>query len=257
MNYIELNKFSELHDGKNIFFCKIDYILNDFKTISEIKNDVVLITGNSDYAIDGNLLKMMPSNIKKWYGQNVLANDPRIVPIPMGIENKLESYRKGHGIGYFDRVDEKEKLLNRLNNVTPTKKIYANFNLNTNYQYRSIIKNICVNAEHITWEESNLSLSNFFDRILDYECIVCPIGNGIDTHRLWETLYSKRIPITIKAGDYGIYKLYEKFPIIVLNNVNDLMDYELILEKILKIKNTKYDENLLSYDYWLDIIKTT
>ena len=257
MNYIELNKFSELHDGKNIFFCKTDYIMNEFKTISELKNDVILITGNSDYPIDENLIMKIPSNVKKWYGQNVLTNDPRIIPIPIGLENKIESYRLGHGIGYFDRVNEKENLLNRLNTTTPTKKIYANFNVNTNYQYRSIIKNMCIKIDHITWEEPNLKISDFFDGILDYECVVCPIGNGVDTHRLWETLYSKRIPITIKSGDYGIYKLYEKFPIIVLNNVNELMDYELILEKISKIKNTKYDENLLSYDYWSNIIKTT
>jgi hypothetical protein len=98
-------------------------------------------------------------------------------------------------------------------------------------------------------------LTSFFDKILDYEAIICPIGNGIDTHRLWETLYSNRIPIIIKVGDYKIYELYEKLPIIILENENQLYDEKLLDIKINQIKNNQYDMSLLDMSHWGKIIK--
>ena len=228
---IQLNNFSELHDGRKIIFCKTDFLLEEFKHISTLSNKVILISGNSDYAITDNLLSLLPKNVIKWYAQNALSNDKRLIPIPMGIENKLPSIREGHGIGYYDRVLLKENLLSGNKSVIPTKKIYSNFQVSTNYQHRNPIKNICIDCNHIDWEEPNLSIEQFFDKVLDYEMIVCPAGNGVDTHRLWEVIYSNRIPITIKVGEFKIYELYEKLPIIILNSLHELNDLELIYEK--------------------------
>ncbi len=250
MEIIQLNKFSSLHDGNRIIFCKTDFILNEFQNISNIENDVIFITGNSDYAITEEYFNLIPKNIKKWYAQNVLVFNDIIEPIPMGIENKNESVRTGHGIGYYDRVLNKENLLNRKINKVPNKKIYANFQINTNYHHRYPIMEICKKSSFIDWDDPILSLDNFFDKILDYEMVVCPAGNGVDTHRIWEILYSNRVPITIKVGEYKIYDLYEKLPIIILNNINELEDYDLIIEKFNNIKNKDYNLNYLDYYYW-------
>lgn len=255
MDFIQINKFSKLHDGNKIIFCKTDFIFEEFKNIEKLPHDVILITGNSDYPIDEHTFHSKPNNIKKWYAQNALINDEILIPLPIALENKLESIRSGHGIGYYDRVSEKEKLLSRNLTIEPSKKYYSNFNIQTNYSYRSKIKDICINSSHIDWEESNLSLKEFFDKILEYEAIICPIGNGIDTHRLWEVLYSNRIPITIKVGDFKIYELYEKLPIVILDNENQLYDEELLDKKIKEIKNNQYNMSLLDYSYWKELIK--
>jgi len=256
MDIIQLNKFSKLH-SENIIFCKTDFILDEFKNIEKLPFEVILITGNSDYPIDDNIFNLKPNNVKIWYAQNALVNNDMLIPLPIGLENKSESIRIGHGVGYYDRVMEKELLLSRNLKITPTKKYYSNFNVSTNYLYRSKIKEICINAPHIDWEESNLSLTSFFDKILDYEAIICPIGNGIDTHRLWETLYSNRIPIIIKVGDYKIYELYEKLPIIILEDENQLYDENFLDDKLKEIKNNKYDTSLLDMSYWYKKILNT
>ena len=250
MDFIEINKFSELHDGDEIIFCKTDFIFNEFEVISKIPHDVILITGNSDYPIDSVIFDKKPKNVKKWYAQNALVNDDILIPLPIGLENKLESMRLGHGIGYYDRVLEKEKLLSRNITELPIKKYYSNFDINTNHTYRSKIKTICENSPHIDWEESNLSLTKFFDKILEYEAIICPIGNGVDTHRLWEVLYSNRIPIVIRVGDFKIYDLYKKLPILVLDNETQLFDEEFLEKKIIEIKKNQYDMSLLNFSYW-------
>jgi len=255
MNFIQLNKFSELHDGENIIFCKTDFIFDEFKRIEKIPHEVILITGNSDYPIDEFRFNKKPKNIKRWYAQNALVNDEILIPIPIGIENKIESIREGHGIGYYNRVSEKERLLNRNLNVIPEKFIYSNFNINTNFNQRITYKNISKSTNHIDWEESNLTLESFFNNILKYKMVLCPVGNGIDTHRLWEVLYSGRVPITVNIGNYKLYDLYKNLPIIVLDKIDDLLDYYLIEEKYNKVISNDYKLELIDYNYWRNEIK--
>ena len=254
-NYFQINKLSELHDGKNIIFCKTDFIQQEFQYINTLENDVILITGNSDYPIDHHKFNVRPKNIKKWYAQNALVNHEDLIPIPIGLENKIPSLRDGHGVGYFDRVTEKERLLNRSIEISPTKGIYANFNISTNPSYRGAVKNFLNNCDFIDWEPSNLTLESFFDKVLDYKMVLCPIGNGVDTHRLWEVLYSGRVPITIKTGNYKIHELYEKLPVIILNDLNELKNQNYINYQYENLKNKKFNRELLDTEYWLSTIK--
>lgn len=253
-DYIQINKFSDLHNGKTIFFCKTDYMLQDFKTISNIDNEVVLITGNSDYSITDDIVKLCPENVIRWYAQNALSYDDRLHPIPMGIENKNASLRSGHGIGYYDRVKQKEDILNSISIISPTKSIYSNFNIHTNYKHRIEVKNLSQSLPHIDWEEPNLPLKSLFRMYLNYRMILCPIGNGVDTHRLWEVLYFNRVPITIKAGNFKIYDMYKKFPIIILDNIEELYDIDHLEKKYEEIINKSYDSPALYYSYWKDKI---
>ena len=254
-DFIELNKFSELHDSKNIFFCKTDFILDDFKLIESLDNEVILITGNSDYPITDKIISLLPNNVRVWFAQNAISNHDKLQPIPIGLENKNFSYRPEHGIGYEDRVTTKEKLLLRESLIPSNKKIYSNFNISTNYNHRNYVKEISVSSEHIDWDEPNLSLESFFDKILEYESVICPAGNGVDTHRLWEVLYSKKIPITVKMGDYKIYSLYEKLPIVILDRVEDLKNKNLLYDKLSEIKKQEYNLELLQCSYWVNEIK--
>lgn len=258
IDYIELNKLSQLHNNDTIFFCKTDYLLQDFEYISKLNHDVVLISGNSDYAITDTLLDLAPKNIKIWFAQNAVANNPKLQPIPMGLENKLPATRFGHGVGYLDRASEKEKILRSLqdNTAQPSKFIYANFNIYTNLLYRQRIKDIAQEIEYIDWHEPTASLSSLFAQFLEYKMILCPIGNGIDTHRLWEVLYANRVPITIKLGPYKIYSLYEQLPIIILDNIDQLNDYSLIYSEYFKCQEKKYNRLLLDTNYWIELIRS-
>ena len=257
-DFLEINKLSDLYDGKNIFFCKTDYLLNDFEQISKLNNNVVLVSGNSDYAITDKIFNLKPSNIIAWYAQNALVNSSILHPLPIGLENKLPSFRAGHGVGYYNRACQREQILSQLSlNSYPEKFIYSNFNIFTNIQHRDLIKKVCLKTSYIDWEEPSLSLKAMYSKILEYKMVICPAGNGIDTHRLWEILYCNRIPITFKMGSYKIYELYKKLPIIILNKIEDLQNKNLIKEnynkEISKIKYYQYHQ-YLSCKYWKNLI---
>lgn len=249
IDFFYINKLSTLHDGKNIIFCKRDYILNEFQTISKLNNKVILITGNSDYPVTDELVNLAPKNIIKWYCQNALSNNPTINPIPIGMANKEDSYRHNHGIGYFDMENEKENIISSiLDTIKPNKFMYANFSINTNINYRASVQKYIQNINYIDWQEPNLDFKTFFNTLVQYKMVLCPIGNGIDTHRLWETLYCNRIPITIKIGSYKIYELYEKLPIILLDKLEQLNDKNLIEQLYAEALAKQKKE--INYLYW-------
>lgn len=255
MNLIELNKFSELHDGEKIIFCKTDFLSSEFHRIRNLKHDVILISGNSDYGIDSTYFNNIPKNIVYWFAQNALHKHEKLIPIPLGLENYKFSKRENHGVGY-ERAKFKESLILNQKFTSPTKKIYSNFKIETNPSHRRFIKNFCLKSNIIDWEEPNLSLESFFSKLQDYEACVCPAGNGVDTHRLWEVLYFNRIPITVKVGDFKIYELYEKLPIVILENQEQLLDTENLLQKVEEKKNMDYDRNIIKLDYWIDLMKS-
>lgn len=257
IDFVQINKLSQLHNTRNIIFCKTDYVLQEFTEIIKQTNDVILITGNSDYPITDSLLKHVPKNIKKWYCQNAVSNNQIICPIPLGLENKKESYRSNHGIGYGQRVEEKENIINNIEtNKIPKKLIYANYNENTNLQHRKQLNNIIDKVTHITSTPAKLNIKEFFNEILDHKMVLCPIGNGIDTHRLWETLYCNRVPVIFKMGEYKIYKLYEQLPIIILHSFDEILDKKYMLKQYEQIMLKQYNIKLLCSQYWIsEIIK--
>ena len=251
---IQINKFSNLHNGKTIIFCKTDYLIQEFENIKNINNDVILISGNSDYVIDSNFIPLIPKNLKKWFAQNALFKNEIVEPIPIGIENRYPSIRDGHGIGYFERVEEKENVISNHDKIEPTKFIYSNFNLNTNFTHRNEIKNICINNDFIDWEEPVLSINDFFKTILNYEAVVCAQGNGPgDNHRIYETLYMGRIPITFNKTMFDV--LHNLFPVVLIENYQDLDNFNIMSDKIKEAKNKKWEKELLICDNWIKKIK--
>jgi hypothetical protein len=253
---IQINKFSSLHDGKNIIFCKTDFLLSEFEEIKKIQNDVVLISGNSDYEINHVQISRLPSNVKKWYAQNAMITNDVIECLPLGIENLHNSYRGDfHGIGY-SRVQIKENLILNQEIKSPHKLIYGNFNISTNYSHRTQVREICRTSDFIDWDEPNLSLETFFTKILDYEAVVCAQGNGPgDNHRIYEVLYMNRIPITFNKIMYD--NLHKNFPVILLEDINLLKNYDYMTSRINEVKNRNWDKEMLYSKYWINKIKSS
>ena len=254
MDLIQLNKFADLHNGKDVIFSKTEYLKVEFKKIQKIKNEVILISGNSDEGIDAKLISYMPDNVLVWYCQNDLHYHDKLKSIPIGLENTIPNKRKGHGIAWPHAV-QKIQLINELissdNKALPTKFMYSNFNEQTNVLHRAPIRDLCIQSPFINWDEPSLKYNEFLVKILDHEAIVCPAGNGIDSHRLYEILYCGRIPVTIKTGDYPLYsQIYANLPVVILDAIDDLKDEEKLKEMIAAVKKRSTQYELLDYNYW-------
>ena len=70
--------------------------------------------------------------------------------------------------------------------------------------------------------KQKVGILTFYRRILSkYMFVICPEGNGVDTHRLWEAFYLKTVPI-IRKNKISSFLLKANLPILVLDNWSDL-----------------------------------
>jgi len=276
-DYICMNKFSHIESSKvKILFCHYDRFIENVQHVRNNSNEkFVFICGNSDYSLGTNynppggseFLENVPTNLLKIYSQNCLVPDnnknfDKFDIIPIGIGNYV--FCKG-GEAYgkiwpeckerFFILSDKE-FIKKVYNKTPTKFIYSNFTINDNLyrsNHRSLVSKICKKSSYIDWEEPKLTSYEYYNKILDYEAVVCAEGNGPgDNHRIYETLYLNRIPIVFNSAMYE--KLHHKFPVILLKNLELLNDYDFIREKIEEIKNKYFgkirDVEELKYSFW-------
>jgi hypothetical protein len=100
MKVIQFNKFAKFHNGKNVFFCKTDFLPGLFQELQDYTTPSVLISGNSDYAITDEIAAAAPKCIKKWFGQSMLATSSIVHAVPYGIENTVDCLLEGHGQGH-------------------------------------------------------------------------------------------------------------------------------------------------------------
>lgn len=271
-DFIQFNKFAELDDNNKIIFSKTDFILDAFERIKKCSKDVSLITGNSDYCIfyknESFIIKdfnniicnvfkkdKIPSNLRYWFAANNCTDLDFVKSIPIGIENDFFSCIPGHGHGWEHakvKIDILSKQINDKNLDIIDKSIYCNFDLNSNYSIRKPLLDYC-EQNSIYIESNKLNYAEYVNKCKQFKASLCPIGNGLDTHRFYEILLMHRIPIIIKKDNYKIYdELFKSFPCIILDNISQLSDSDLE-NKIDEKLNVCFNEMLFA-SYWKKFI---
>ncbi len=231
----------------DIIFCKTDYIYELFSILKKqckFKN-IKLITHQSDLRISNKMYRKKPKCISEWYSCNVDINRPNLIPIPLGLANfhhkNLNENHFSKNINLYDYFKDKEKLL------------YLNFNPNTNFSHR---KNIYKIFEGLNWADNEInpvSLDKYREKMNKHNFVLAPWGNGIDTHRFWEILYSGSIPITIK---HTLYQSFQNIPKIQLKNYSEITK-NFLSENLYLLEQNKNNYSFVELDfkYWKNKIK--
>lgn len=187
-----------------IFFVKTDYVDYFFSNTLLPKYKFKLITHNSDYNIDNKYLNYLNYYyLDKWFAQNINFVHDKLIPIPIGIANSewphgnTDILQKVIDIKY-----EKEQL------------IYANFNIRTNPNQRKY----CLANIPNEFVENNVSFETYLTKTAKAYFTICPLGNGIDSHRIWESLYLRSIPVV--ENTYNITYMSKKYnlPVVVIED---------------------------------------
>jgi len=246
---LQINKFAYLQNN-NIFFCKTDFISEIFKLLKDKDEDCTLITGNSDFEINDQVLLNAPKCIKRWFAQNANTTAHFVSGLPIGIENNKHCIIYGHGHGW-EHATQKVQLLQNPPIFDADKNIYANFSIDTHHT-RKEIANICLSIKSITNDISlshnqinKKSYSKYANDIVQHRMTVCPRGNGIDCHRVWEVLYLGRVPIVKKETAMLHFK---KLPILFLDDWEQLKDLSFIESEYESVKNNS--KRMLDVDFW-------
>ena len=231
--YLVKIKNYNLHENSIIYSNTeaINFLFEDLQQVKNLKN-LTLITHESDVPVTKAIYSRKPDCINNWFGINIIHKNDKLIPIPIGIPGEFTNfYENSYGV---------ESNLNgdKIN------KIYINFRDNTNNKERSGLKSYFAKKNWAIVDLDQINPDQYQQNLRKYTFNLCPLGNGIDTYRIWETLVAGSIPVT---KNHIAFKNFKKFPIIFLENlkINNLEGLE-TLSKSFDKKNFDF----LYIDYW-------
>lgn len=243
MEYIQGEKFMDLANHIGIFYCHTHDVNAFFENLPTYKN-FILISHNSDGCVTNDPKraedadsKLMPSNLLLWYGQNINVKNDKIKSIPIGLENNKWL------------SDKKEKMIAKLKQSKNIRNlVYMNHKVDTNPNERLGLYQLFESKSWVTAEygKHGYRFDKYIDNVYNHRFVICPEGNGMDTHRIWETLYMGAIPIEKRSINN---QFYTDLPICFVNDWKEIT--QTFLEKeYIKIKTNNWNMEKLDFKYW-------
>lgn len=232
------------------------------KILPKIGTDITLLLHNSDCGITQEYVDRIfqSSNggrVRRIFAQNVVCDpdvERRVIRLPIGIANS----QWNHG-----NLSVLDAVRCRMASHEPRLLCYFCFNMHTNWALRKSVYDQCRKSlgAHIPWHSPNLSYGDYLQFLGQHKFAICPEGNGIDTHRLWECLYLGVIPIVKSNGLLRGFPLGD-MPIMVVDSWCDITEermnecFDELRQRFTNAeKRGKWSQHL-SLPYYASIIRT-
>ncbi len=227
-------------DGQQLVFCASE-LAADFLTSKRLSRDFVLIVHHGDKNIgDDFLAKLDTSSCSHCFAQNCLVKDPRITPLPIGLEDQWH-HQHGH-VKDFTRLRKKT--------ADKIPRIAWGFSLHTNPDgrwpcYRALWKNpVAVSLPE------GLNSRLYHKSIYPYMFMASPPGNGEDCYRTWEALYLRIVPI-VKRSVMTEFFASLGLPMVLVDDWREITSWdESYLVEIYQRLAPGFDSAALWLPYW-------
>jgi hypothetical protein len=212
--HMRIDLLADPWDNPSLIFCYSCSLTLFMEKLSFFKNKFVLVSHNEDTNIDEKYVNLANHPLLiKWYCQNLLMNHEKISMIPIGIANSMWP----HG---------NLEVLNSVVKISPTIKkkndFYFYFKVDTNRRARQYCRSI-IESKGVPFGNEMNNYSYLCD-LASHKFAICPEGNGIDSHRLWECYYLGVIPIVLRS--VFTEHVSRNLPCILLNSWEDFsMNY--------------------------------
>jgi len=173
----------------------------------------LIVFHNSDYPVDYNLiLKFVEENPKVHvWAENALRWHPRIRCVPIGEENRI--WRKG-AIDYDPPITI-SRAVNRSIAICLPHWGYT-------HPIREEWRNEPVSTPRL-FRAPQMSKEEYLEFLTDCRAMLCPRGNGFDTHRVWECIAKGVWPIVQdNAHTQLLLRQYPSMPLLTIDSPSDL-----------------------------------
>ena len=177
------------------------------------RDGYVLITHNSDQQVGPEQIPWIEragNQLVHWFAQNLTVNHPKLSPLPIGIANR----EWPHG-----DIEVLCEVARETWEVRPSELIHAAFDLNS-HPHRQTAWTAIHSALPGTPERPPPHAYSYRDYLRDlarHRFCACPRGNGIDTHRLWESLYLGVVPV-VERSTHTERWAREGIPVVLLDD---------------------------------------
>jgi hypothetical protein len=133
-----------------------------------------------------------------------------------------------------------------------TPELYANFSLHHNKKVRADLNEYLRRTRYIVRQTTPSMTSSgrvaYLRQLRESPMVLCPEGNGVDTHRLWETLYMGGIPVMLENP--ALDDLVEGLPVIRLRAWEELDNMSAIEELWDAAVHRSWNQDRLLRSYW-------
>jgi len=214
----------------------------------DLRSAPLWITGHSDYPITQKVYERYSHNSSVWYAVNKEHRASKLHSIPLGITNDCDDTHAHRILGNTDIMIQVMNEPRSIKNL-----VYMNFAIHTYPTERQRVYDQFRGFSWVTHEESIVSLEGrrrFLESIRNHKFILCPRGNGVDTHRLWESLYMGSIPIVRRH--IAMEDFYD-LPICWIDEWAQVTESFLNSEYD-RITATSWNLDKLKFSYWKDRI---
>ena len=258
------------HNSRNVDYRHTDYLFSPGRWRGYEWRDVretgslasTLVVGHSDNEVTLPMVEdvLNHTQYRFIYASNVSSEAAKLVNVydlPLGIPNK-ENQSKTHIIQGEQTLLTRAWKKGQRNAGSEGPSIYANFSVRTNPSVRNKVMGIANSLSKVKKGTFRLSKKGrLLDLVSMAECgiVLCPRGNGMDTHRVWETLLVGAIPALL-ASDHSARLLRElNLPHIALTSWEELRDYPTIAARYLDCIKESWDFSGLSASWWISRIE--
>jgi hypothetical protein len=160
--------------------------------------------------------------------------------IPLGITNDCDDSplhrilgNESHFLAANSMADWPTKFVNS---------IYLNMTLKNNVKERTKLYKAISSGNGVTISAPDLTNQGrvkYLINLRSHNLVPCPEGNGVDTHRLWETLYMGGTPVV--KNNPILLPLISDLPVIVIDSWDKLLDLNFMERKWEEMNSRTYD----------------
>jgi hypothetical protein len=155
----------------------------------------ILITHNSDAEISSKHAEWLERDgvdVRCWLAQNVTVRHPRLHPVPIGVANSMWPHGDLRRLARAMRHARRHRpqpgsLFTQFTASTHASRAAAADALRANFPAQ-----FAADPPPMRWRQYLRALGA-------HQFSACPRGNGVDTHRIWESLYLGVVPVVERS----------------------------------------------------------
>ncbi len=216
-----------------------------------------IVIGHSDIPTKVNhQLLLAAIGVKRILGINLRPFRNLSAALPLGLTNDCDDSPLHRMLGDLDNLIEADKSSDFCTSFSPT--YFVGFNVKTNFRTRSEVVQVLKNLNRpnrVVFSEISYDrnyLIRYLRNLRSIPFVICPEGNGVDTHRLWETLYMGGVPIVRR--NIFLTEILKGLPVVVLNDWSELNDVEYMQSEWEKVNGKVWDFSKIRLSYWRNLI---
>jgi len=222
--HMDISHLDTLWNNPSVLFCYAHRLPLFMEKRHYIMNPYTLVTHNSDENIKEQYIPLLDdTKLIRMFSQNICIDHPKLHLLPIGIANSMWAHGDLHTLGLLMTFHEPK-----------SRDVYFYFNVGTNRNDRELCYRE-ISAKGLVFEQPKPHV-DFLKHLSTHKFAVCPEGNGIDSHRIWECYYLGVIPIVHTS--VFTRKLRKILPCILLDKWSDfdmgtcLQHYTVLYEEL-------------------------